>query len=160
MLSAWILLFILPMPIFLFLFFKDLFTIRERGKRGRETSVCERYIDWLPLACPQLGTWPATQACALTGDWTSDLAIHRPALNPLNHTSQGNNANFKCSIRVFNSYVEPPKLNSLHSVACTHTCISFWGEQWKLHKTNTTVLFHFLTRAWSVNPLCLRFINE
>ena len=28
----------------------------------------ERNIDWLPLAHPQLGTWPATQACALTGN--------------------------------------------------------------------------------------------
>ena len=37
-------------------------------KRGRETSMCERYIDRLPLAHPQLGTWPATQACALTGN--------------------------------------------------------------------------------------------
>ena len=37
-------------------------------KRGRET--CKRYIDRLPLACPQLGTWPATQACALTRNWT------------------------------------------------------------------------------------------
>ena len=37
----------------------------ERGegwrKRGRETLLCERDINWLPLACPQLGTWPATQ---------------------------------------------------------------------------------------------------
>ena len=26
----------------------------------------ERNIDQLPLTCPQLGTWLATQACALT----------------------------------------------------------------------------------------------
>ena len=32
----------------------------------------KRYNDQLPLACPQLGTWPATQACALTGNQTSD----------------------------------------------------------------------------------------
>ena len=25
--------------------------------------MCERNIDWLPLAHPLLGTWPATQAC-------------------------------------------------------------------------------------------------
>ena len=31
---------------------------------GRETSMCERDIDWLPLTHPLLGTWPATQACA------------------------------------------------------------------------------------------------
>ena len=25
---------------------------KARRKRGRETSICERNIDWLPLACP------------------------------------------------------------------------------------------------------------
>ena len=49
----------------------------------------ERYIDWLPLACPELGTWPATQAYALIGNQTSDLLVHRPMLNLLSHTSQG-----------------------------------------------------------------------
>ena len=28
---------------------------------------------WLPLTRPLLGTWPTTQACALTGNWTSNL---------------------------------------------------------------------------------------
>ena len=45
----------------------------------------ERYINRLPLAQPQLGTWPATQACALTGNRTGDLLV----INPLSHTSQG-----------------------------------------------------------------------
>ena len=51
--------------------------------------MCERYIDWLPLAHPQLGTWPITQVCALTRTRTNDLSICRPALSPLNHTSWG-----------------------------------------------------------------------
>ena len=38
---------------------------------------------------PLLGTWPATQACALTGYQTSDPLVHRPALNPLSHMGQG-----------------------------------------------------------------------
>ena len=38
---------------------------------------------------PPPGTWPATQACALTGNWTSDPLVRRPALSPLSHTSQG-----------------------------------------------------------------------
>ena len=38
---------------------------------------------------PMLGTWPATQACALTGNQTSDSLVCRPALSPLNHISQG-----------------------------------------------------------------------
>ena len=30
-------------------------------KGGREISICERNIHWLPLACLGLGTWPTTQ---------------------------------------------------------------------------------------------------
>ena len=43
----------------------------------------------LPLTCPLQGTSPATQACALTGNQTSSSLVHRPVLNPLNHTGQG-----------------------------------------------------------------------
>ena len=43
----------------------------------------------LPLARPLPGTIPATQACALTGNRTSDLLVCRLVLNPLSHTSQG-----------------------------------------------------------------------
>ena len=38
---------------------------------------------------PLLATWPATQACALTGNGTGDPLVHRLVLNPLSHTSQG-----------------------------------------------------------------------
>ena len=68
------------------------FIFREGGgrrKRGREISMYERNIDWLPLAYPQLETWLATQACALTGNRTSDLSVCGAMLNPLNYTSQG-----------------------------------------------------------------------
>ena len=70
-------------------FFKVLFIyFLERGKggreRGRETSMCCCLSRGLPL-----GTWPTTQACALTGNRTSNPLVHRAALNPLSHTSQG-----------------------------------------------------------------------
>ena len=59
----------------------------ERGE-GREKEK-ERNINmWLPLTCPLLGVWPATQACAQTGNRTSDPLVCRPALYPLSHTSQ------------------------------------------------------------------------
>ena len=44
---------------------------------------------WLPLGYPLLGTWLPTQARALTGNQTGDPLVHRLALNPLRHTSQG-----------------------------------------------------------------------
>ena len=63
-----------------------LFIFRQRGKE-RES---ERNINvWLPLMHPLLGTWRVTQACALTGNGTSDPLVRRPALNPLSYASQG-----------------------------------------------------------------------
>ena len=49
-------------------------------ERERNISV------WLPLTCALLGTWPATQAGALTAGQTGDPLICKPALNPLSHT--------------------------------------------------------------------------
>ena len=52
-------------------------------ERERKITVC------LPLEHPLLGTWPAVQACALTGNRMGDPLVCRPALKPLSHTSQG-----------------------------------------------------------------------
>ena len=73
------------------LFLKDLFIFRggEGGrKRERETSICERYIYRLPLLFSQVGTWPTTQACARTGNRTSNLSVCRLALNPLSQPAR------------------------------------------------------------------------
>ena len=75
------------------LFFKDfiyLFLEREeRREKEREINISV----WLPLAHPRhvpwLGSWPAIQARALTGNWTSNPLVRRPVLNPLSHTRQG-----------------------------------------------------------------------
>ena len=77
---------------FLFFFLRFIYLFLERGEgrqRGREILTCKRYINWLPLAQPQLGTWHTTPVCILTGNWTRDLSVCRPALTPLSHTSQG-----------------------------------------------------------------------
>ena len=67
-------------------FFKRCFIylFLERRKGRRKTSMCG--IFHMP---PLTGTWPATQACALTGNWTGDPLLHSLVLNPLSHTSQG-----------------------------------------------------------------------
>ena len=59
-----------------------------RGK-GREKERERNIHVWLPLTCPFLGTWPATQACALTGNSTGDPLVCRLVLKPLSYTSQG-----------------------------------------------------------------------
>ena len=74
---------------FLKKYFVYLFLERE-GKGGREGNI----NGWLPLAHPPLGTQPATQACALTGNQTRDLLVHRLALHPLIHTIQGSSSLF------------------------------------------------------------------
>ena len=72
------------------LFFKSLFIFEETGregrKRGSETSMCGCLLCTLywgpgrqPRHVPWLGIEPAT-----CGPW-----VHRPALNPLSHSSQG-----------------------------------------------------------------------
>ena len=70
---------------FLFFFRFYLFIFRERRReRERERNISV----WLPLTHHLLGTWPKTQACALTGTLTSDRLFHRAALNPLTHTAR------------------------------------------------------------------------
>ena len=75
-----------------FMFFKkDFIYCLEEGKEGRdrETLMCERNINQVSLVHPQLGPWPSTQACALSGNRTGKLLVCRLMLNPLSHTSQG-----------------------------------------------------------------------
>ena len=63
-----------------------IFIFRERGREEER----ERNINvWLPLTHLLLGTWHTTQACALTGNRTSNLLVCQPALSPLSCTSQG-----------------------------------------------------------------------
>ena len=53
---------------------------------------------WLPLLHPLLGTWPATQACAVTGNRTGNHLVRRPAGSPLSHSSQGE-ISFICQLQ-------------------------------------------------------------
>ena len=75
---------------FFMVFFKKILFIYfyREGKRGRkkggETSMCGCLSH-----APPLGTWPSTQACALTGNRTSNPLVHRPALSPLSYTCHG-----------------------------------------------------------------------
>ena len=66
--------------------------------------MCEKYLNWLSLAFHQPGAWPATQACALTGNQTGDLLVHRLVLNPLSHTSQGSGFRKHSKNQIFSLY--------------------------------------------------------
>ena len=62
--------------------------ILEMGREGEREGEKHRYVV-VASGMPLLGIGPSTQACALTGNRTGDPLVHRPALNPLSHTSQG-----------------------------------------------------------------------
>ena len=83
---------------FLFIFFgKDfIYLFLERGEE-REKNINV----WLLLSHPLLGTWPAPQAYALTGNRTGDPLVHRLALSPLSHNSQGRNRCFEKCVQVW-----------------------------------------------------------
>ena len=50
--------------------------------------MSERKINWLPPSRTLTGDLPTTQACALTGNRTSDLLLCRMMPNELSHASQ------------------------------------------------------------------------
>ena len=52
---------------FLYLNFFFVYLFLDRGE-GREKERERNIYVWLPLEHPLLGTWPATQACALIGN--------------------------------------------------------------------------------------------
>ena len=67
-----------------------LFNFRERETEGEIEG--EEHQWWLPLVRPLLGTWPTTQACALTGSQTGDPLVRRPMFSALSYPSQGRNS--------------------------------------------------------------------
>ena len=66
---------------------KDFILFLDRGE-GREKQG-EKHQCVTASCTPPTGDLPTTQACALTGNGTGNPLVHRPALNPLGHTSQG-----------------------------------------------------------------------
>ena len=71
----WTFLFFLKDFIYLFIFLRCfIYLFSETGRDGEREERNSNV--WLPLARPLLGTWPAPQACALTGNWTGTLGGH------------------------------------------------------------------------------------
>ena len=59
----------------------------ERGEEREKVRERNIYV-WLPLVQPLLGTWPAIQACALTGNRIG-ASGSQARTQPLSHTSWG-----------------------------------------------------------------------
>ena len=64
-----------------------LFIFREGERREKKREI--NINVWLAPVSSIPGTWPAIQACALTGNRTGNPLVRRLVLNPLSHTSQG-----------------------------------------------------------------------
>ena len=86
---------------------------------------------WLPLEHPLPGTWPATQACALTGNQTSDPLVCRMALNPRSPASQG-------STSFLNGCILCPCSDALELVGDSVSLVSFF--------TATKMVSHFISQ--------------
>ena len=75
-----------------------LFVFRVKGRKGEregEKHHCAR--DTHPLSHPELGTWPTTQECVLTGNSgnrTSNIPVHEPVFNPLSPASEDEDRSF------------------------------------------------------------------
>ena len=53
---------------FFFFFIEDFYLFIFREGEGKEKEREKNINVWLPLTCLPRGTWPATQACVLTGN--------------------------------------------------------------------------------------------
>ena len=69
-------------------FFSRFYLFLDRGE-GREKERERNITVWLPLTCPPLGTWPATQAGALDWELNQWPFDSQAGTQPLSHTSQG-----------------------------------------------------------------------
>ena len=106
----------------IFKIFLNLFLERGEGRekeRQRNTNV------WLPLTS-LWGTWPATLACVLTRNRTSNPLVHRLALNPVTHTSQGKEVVLNRNIWATPDRLMKMKILLFHLVTLVTLRREFW----------------------------------
>ena len=61
----------------------------------RERNImCKSYMDWLPPTLP-IGDLACNPGVCSDRELNHNLLVHRPALSPLNNTSQGRAVEFK-----------------------------------------------------------------
>ena len=119
---------------YLFVFQKHLFIYFQR-EEGREKQR-ERNINvWLLLVRPLLGTWPTPQACALTGNRTGNPLVHRLALNPLSHTSQGYYLYFLNILQRIHFLFKTRKINLQQLYLFSQTVVYFYPVSIPMEKT-------------------------
>ena len=84
----------------IFLIFYFMYLFLERGREGEREG--EKYHCVVASPTPSTGDLAATQACALTGNQTSDPLVCSQVLSPPRHTSQSRELTFcKTFLSVF-----------------------------------------------------------
>ena len=130
--------------------FKRFYLYRGKG-RGKER---ERNITvWLPLMDPLLGTWPATQACGLDWESTSNPLVCRPVLNPLSHTSQGSMFIWTCII--YQALGQAPKQDSWSKSKLANVTELGCGEVWNLNQNMDSTIQILTSKLYF--PTCIYF---
>ena len=77
-------------------------------------------LSWAPTR----DTWPKIQACALTGNWTSNPLVPRPALNPLSHYSQDSSFLFLSAF-----YLRCITATDRATYVCVRPCKTAWSQE-------------------------------
>ena len=101
--------------------FKDFILFLEgKGGSKRERNI----VLWLPLVGSQLGTWPATQACALTGNRTRDPFALQSRAQSTEPCQPGLNGNFlnKSYGTLIITILSPTSHNVNHLLKFKSTC--------------------------------------
>ena len=85
----------------------------------------DRNINWLPLECPQPGTWQATQVCSLTRNQISNLSVCRDDAQP----TEPQHSELEIS---FISYLRKPVCHHFVTFLCYHKpCVHVSAQQRK-----------------------------
>ena len=110
---------------------------------------------WLPLVHPSLGTWPAAQTCALSGNRAGDPSVLRPVLNPLSHTSQGFLFHFKSfPLLSLSSFIFPSARSNLMLILSS----VFHLRHGSVFVSRNLVGFFF--NIFCVSPQCAQFFLQ
>ena len=86
-----------------FFFFKDfIYLFLERGREGEREG--EKHHCVVASHAPPTGDLACNPGMCPAGNWTGDPLVHRPVLNLLSYTNQGNSDYFLKSLYIYNKF--------------------------------------------------------
>ena len=113
------------------------------GGKRRETSMCKRDIDRLPLTCLSLDQ-ATSQACVLIGNWTGDLLLCWMTFNQLAYAGTG----WILSFEKYSKYK-----SFIRYIFCKYIVLPFQSVFWKVQALNFDE-FQFVNCLSKLRNLC------